>query len=251
MQKEGASPMSKGNKAGLASYDDDSEEGVQVNEYEHPSHLSSTSRMTDAQRSKLRESFSIDEEYYQQWSSRDSQRLVKKDKRKRHKQDSEDEEDEAEEEEEKRTGEEVRRVKAAPPAPESEEEDPSAEQVPPPQPVFHSYDVSVRQISQNVLPPTPNNLPGCPANFALTNVLAYGPANVAGQPFHNWPGFSIEAQVRRRVGRRVDGLFFAMVTNQLVLCRQQLACVSGSWMHAQSRHVCQCLLCHLLHSLLQ
>jgi hypothetical protein len=62
--------------------------------------------------------------------------------------------------------------------------------------VFHSYDVSVRQIQQNVLPPTPTAGAGCPAAFALTNVLAYGPANVAGQPFHNWPGFTIEAQVR-------------------------------------------------------
>jgi hypothetical protein len=55
--------------------------------------------------------------------------------------------------------------------------------------VFHSYDVSVRQIQQNVLPPTPTAGAGCPAAFALTNVLAYGPASVAGQPFHNWPGY--------------------------------------------------------------
>lgn len=58
------------------------------------------------------------------------------------------------------------------------------------------YDVSVRQVAQSVLPPAPNVLLGCPATFAPTNVYAYGPRNIANQPFHNWPGFTIEAQVR-------------------------------------------------------
>lgn len=211
VQKEGASPMSKEGKARLASYDDeDSEEGVKVVEYEHPSHLSSSSQqMTSAQRAKLRQSFSIDEEYYQQWAStRESERLIKTDKKKRRKQDTDEEEEEEDSDSDKQ-----KRVAAEPPAPEEKEQDPSAEQVPPVQPVFHSYDVSVRQISQNVLPPTPTVLPGCPATFALTNVLAYGPANIAGQPFHNWPGFSIEAQVRQGVWERVSGQLGGLVVS--------------------------------------
>jgi hypothetical protein len=65
-------------------------------------------------------------------------------------------------------------------------------------PAYTGYDISVRQISQDVLPQAPhapNQLPGCPANFKQTDVLAYGPANVPGTPFHNWPAYTIEAQV--------------------------------------------------------
>jgi hypothetical protein len=60
------------------------------------------------------------------------------------------------------------------------------------------YDISVRQIAQDVLPQAPHSptsLPGCPAFFKQTEVMAYGPANVPGTPFHNWPAYSIEAQV--------------------------------------------------------
>jgi hypothetical protein len=66
-------------------------------------------------------------------------------------------------------------------------------------PAYTGYDISVRQIAQDVLPQAPhapNQLPGCPATFRQTDVLAYGPANVPGTPFHNWPAYTIEAQVR-------------------------------------------------------
>jgi hypothetical protein len=67
--------------------------------------------------------------------------------------------------------------------------------VPPVAPTTDTYDISVRQVAQSVLPPTPNVLAGCPATFAPTNVYAYGPRNIANQPFHSWPGFTIEAKV--------------------------------------------------------
>jgi hypothetical protein len=66
--------------------------------------------------------------------------------------------------------------------------------VPPPT-ASDNYDISVRQIRQDVLPPAPNALPTCPVAFNPTTVLTYGPRNIVGQPFHNWPGFTIEAQV--------------------------------------------------------
>jgi hypothetical protein len=65
-------------------------------------------------------------------------------------------------------------------------------------PPYTGYDISVRQIAQDVLPQAPHSptsLPGCPAFFKQTEVMAYGPANVPGTPFHNWPAYSIEAQV--------------------------------------------------------
>jgi hypothetical protein len=199
--------MSKdGNKASLSSYEgndeDETFEAVQVNQYEHPSHLqqATTQEITDAHRAKLREHFSIDEEYYQQWNTqRESEKIVSRKKPRAAEED--DEEDDTDDE---------KRAAAAPPraapapvrAPQKEDspeiEDRSVEQVPPVAPVFHSYDISVRQISQSALPPTPTAVAGCPATFAPTRVLAYGPANIAGQPFHNWPGFTIEAQVRLR-----------------------------------------------------
>lgn len=70
--------------------------------------------------------------------------------------------------------------------------------VDPTMPSYTGYDISVRQISQDVLPQaphSPNTLPGCPAFFKPTDVLAYGPANVPGTPFHAWPAYTIEAQV--------------------------------------------------------
>jgi hypothetical protein len=152
---------------GSSSYDG-SEEGVKVDQYELPLHLqpSNNKDLTELQREKLRLTFSANEEYYQQ-----------------------------------------KHASAAPhqsaPAPgpalgtqAAKKDAPAAEKAPKPQSAFHSYDVSVRQIQQNVLPPTPTANPRCPANFASTTVLAYGPANIAGQPFHNWPGFTIEDQVR-------------------------------------------------------
>lgn len=185
------------NKASLSSYEDNDEddtfEAVKVNQYEHPSHLqqASTQEITDAHRAKLREHFSIDEEYYQQWNrQRESEKIVSRKKPRAAEEDEGDDDDD----DEKRTAAAPPRSAPAPVrAPHKEE---TVEQVPPTQPVFHSYDVSVRQIAQSVLPPTPTAVAGCPATFALTNVLAYGPANIAGQPFHNWPGFTIEAQVR-------------------------------------------------------
>ena len=68
----------------------------------------------------------------------------------------------------------------------------------PPPGLTDFYDISVRQIPQPVLPATPNLGPPalkCPVSFTATNVLAYGPANIPGQLFHNWPGFTIEALV--------------------------------------------------------
>jgi hypothetical protein len=68
----------------------------------------------------------------------------------------------------------------------------------PPPGLTDLYDISVRQIPQPVLPATPNLGPPalkCPVSFTATNVLAYGPANIPGQLFHNWPGFTIEALV--------------------------------------------------------
>jgi hypothetical protein len=195
-QKDPAVPMGSAS-ATLSTYDD-STDGLQVDQYEHPSHLraSASADITDLQRAKLRDSFSIDEEYYQ-LAGFDVQKSRSKSSSKKRPQASEEDSGDTEEGEE----EEEQRVAAQPPAPAPEKpspkvEDPSVEQVPPVLPVFHSYDVSVRQIQQNVLPPTPTAAAGCPAAFALTNVLAYGPANIAGQPFHNWPGFTIEAQVR-------------------------------------------------------
>lgn len=71
------------------------------------------------------------------------------------------------------------------------------------------YDVSVKQIPQNVLPPTPvAGLPNCPATFTTTNVFAYGPNNIVGTPFHNWPGFTVEAHV--------SGLWASFVTGMCV-----------------------------------
>lgn len=70
----------------------------------------------------------------------------------------------------------------------------------PPPSTHTGYDISVRQIAQDVLPQAPHSptsLPGCPAFFKQTDVMAYGPANVPGTPFHNWPAYSIEAQVRQ------------------------------------------------------
>jgi pyruvate/2-oxoglutarate dehydrogenase complex dihydrolipoamide acyltransferase (E2) component len=187
-QKDPAVPMGSAS-ATLSTYDDSSEgvEGLQVDQYEHPSHLRAfaSADITDVQRAKLRDTFSIDEEYYQ-LAGFDVQEPSSKKRPQATDEDSGDS-DEGEEEEEQR-------VAAQPPAPAPEKpspkaEDPSVEQVPPVLPVFHSYDASVRQIQQNVLPPTPTAGAGCPAAFALTNVLAYGPASVAGQPFHNWPGY--------------------------------------------------------------
>lgn len=83
---------------------------------------------------------------------------------------------------------------AAPPAPAAGEA-PKLKQVPPPVPVFDSYDISVRQVQQRVLPAASLPGPGCPASFGPTTVFAFGPENVATQPFHNWPGFTVEAQV--------------------------------------------------------
>lgn len=80
-------------------------------------------------------------------------------------------------------------------APETPQKDPNAKQVPPSIPVFDPYDISVQQIQQQVLPPTSLAGPGCPGNFNPTDLFAYGPAGIQ-QPFHSWPGYTIEAKVR-------------------------------------------------------
>jgi hypothetical protein len=87
------------------------------------------------------------------------------------------------------------------------------------------YDVSVRQVSQAVLPPTPNVLTGCPATFAPTQVYAYGPRNIANQPFHLWPGFTIEAQVR-------EGMCPYMLHTACIVQQQLLDALMLWWLQA-------------------
>ena len=198
LQKEGASPQSKGQKASTSSVN--VIDRVEVDEYEHPEHVSLASLdvLDETHRSKLRNRFSADEEYYklldEDLNSPRSSRTV----RNRHDR-SEEQQSSQHAPENKPPQTDSSKEDEPAPAPEKRDtpvKQPDAEQVPPPVPTFHSYDISVRQIAQNVFPATPVVAPGCPAAFAPTNVFAYGPANVANTPFHNWPGFTIEAQVR-------------------------------------------------------
>jgi hypothetical protein len=182
---------------GSTSYDD-SEEDVKVDQYELPPHLQlpNSKDLTELQRQTMRLAFSATEGYYQQ--KHDSAVPPQS-------------------------------APAPEPAPETQaakKDAPAPEKATLRQNVVHSYDVSVRQIQQNVLPPTPTAAPGCPASFASTTVLAYGPANVAGQPFHNWPGFSIEAQVR------LDGYYDAVRS----CCKRHVQSCAGC---GRSQRFCQ------------
>jgi len=104
------------------------------------------------------------------------------------------------------------------------------------------YDISVRQILQQVLPPQPNALPTCPATFTTTAVFAYGPANVAGQPFHNWPGYTIETQVGRDGHSKAQHITFHSTFHRTA---------QHSTFHSTSRHCVQaCVLCLAEHACL-
>jgi len=161
--------------------------------------------LTAANRKKLQKEFTLDEEYYAFEEERTSKRRSR-----RHDDDDDSEPDEEYVEKPSKKNRNKNKINRShhvleepqepPVAPivkpdRPVQQDPEADQVPPSAPVFHSYDISVRQIQQNVFPAAPLAGPGCPAAFAPTTVLAYGPANIAGTPFHNWPGFTIEAQV--------------------------------------------------------
>jgi len=127
-------------------------------------------------------------------------------------------------------------------------------------PPYTGYDISARQISQDVLPQapnTPNPLPGCPAFFKQTEVLAYGPANVPGTPFHNWPAYTIEAQVRRccivaHVGVRVCGeTGFPCSFGACPLSPSHEHPVHNMHTWARNLHTCRVHTCPVQHNTLQ
>lgn len=59
---------------------------------------------------------------------------------------------------------------------------------------YDTYYISARELSQHVLPATPATV-GCYPTDVTTRVYGYGTTTKDGKSTHNWPGFTIEAQV--------------------------------------------------------